>query len=223
MTWNSGEYRPKQKRADEKKSRILDAALELFASRGYHGTTAKTIAARAGVATGSFYRYFRDKKAVFMALCLRSEEALGGRIFEFGRLIRREGRSEQELLNSLIRFSVAAHHENKAFHREVLTMQIRDPDVAAWTRDRERRLLAALLEFLRPMRSSYRVQDLEAAAELIYYAIEEVSHRAVLFDSPVGEERLVGELQDMLLRYLFVTDKIHPQSVTVASNGSFKD
>ena len=82
-------------------------------------------------------------------------------------------------------------------------MQILEPAVAAWTRAREERLLSALLEFLQPMHSSYRVQDLEAAAELIYYAIEEVCHRAVLFDSSVGEERLVKALQEMLRRYLF--------------------
>ena len=203
MNWKNGEYQPKQKRADEKKRRILDAALELFSVYGFHGTTAKAIASEAGVATGSFYRYFRDKKAVFLAVCLRMEEELGGRIFEFGRQMREEYHSEQEILTSMIRFAVAGHHRNKAFHREVLAMQILDTDVAAWTRSREERLLSALSGFLQPMHSSYHVKDLEAAVELIYYAIEEVCHRAVLFDSPVGEERLVKGLQEMLLRYLF--------------------
>lgn len=203
MNWKNGEYQPKQKRADEKKRHILDTALELFSAHGFHGTTAKAIASEAGVATGSFYRYFRDKKAAFMAVCLRMEEELGGRMFEFGWQMRQEKHSEQEILASMIRFAVTGHHRNKAFHREVLAMQILDPDVAAWTRAREKRLLGALLRFLEPMRSSYRVQDLEAAVELIYYAIEEVCHRAVLFDSPVGEERLVKALQEMLTGYLF--------------------
>ena len=67
----------------------------------------------------------------------------------------------------------------------------------------KKRLLDALQSFLAPMIADYRVHDLAAATELIYYAIEEVSHRAILFDSPVGEERLVRALQDMLVRYLF--------------------
>jgi AcrR family transcriptional regulator len=203
MIWKNGEYQPTQKRADEKKRRILDAAMELFSLYGYHGTTAKAIAAKAKVATGSFYRYFKDKKAAFMAVCLHMEEELGGSIFEFGRKMRQEEHTEQEILKALISFAVKGHYRHKAFHREVLAMQILDPDVAAWTRAREDRLLRSLLEFLHPMHSSYRVQDLEAATELIYYAIEEVSHRAVLFDSSVGEDRLVNELQKMLLRYLF--------------------
>lgn len=203
MNWINGEYQPTQKRADEKKRRILDAALDLFSLHGYHGTTAKAIASEAEVATGSFYRYFRDKKAAFMAVCLRMEEEFGGSIFEFGRQMRQEEHSEQEILKAMIRVAVEGHHRNKSFHREVLAMQILDPDVAAWTRAREKRFLRSLSEFLHPMHSSYRVQDLEAATELIYYAIEEVSHRAVLFDSPVGEDRLVSALQEMLLRYLF--------------------
>jgi AcrR family transcriptional regulator len=203
MTWENREYTPKQQRADEKKGCILDAALELFSARGYHGTTAKAIAARAGVATGSFYRYFRDKKAAFMAVCLRMEAALGGQIFESGLQMRQAGHSEKEILTALVHFTITGHGKHRAFHREVLAMQIMDADVAVWSRMREERLLAALLEFLRPMQAAFRVRDLEAAAELIYYTIEEVSHRAVLFDSPVGQERLIAALQDMLLQYLF--------------------
>ena len=203
MNWKNGEYHPKQKRADEKKKRLLDAALELFASKGYHGTSAKAIAASAGVATGSFYRYFRDKKAVFLSVCLRIGEEFGGRVFDHGRRMRQEGRSEREILVSMVGYAIAAHHRNRDFHREVLAMKILDPDVAAWTEERETKLLADLQSFLEPMRRSYRVTDLEAAAELIYYTIEEVAHRSILFEAPVGEERLAKALQEMLAKYMF--------------------
>ncbi len=203
MNWTDGEYHPRQKRSEEKKSRILDAALELFASQGFHGTTAKAIAARAGVATGSFYRYFRDKKTVFLAVCARMEQRLGGSIFHYGEQLRQEGRPEREILASLVHFAVTAHHRHRDFQREVLAMQIMDPDLAAWAREREQRLLDTLLAFLSAGRANYRVEDLPAAAELVLYSIEEISHRCALFDSPIGEERLVRELQDMLNRYLF--------------------
>ncbi len=203
MTWEDGEYQPKQKRADEKKRRILDASLELFGTRGFHAATAKDIAARAGVATGTFYRCFKDKKAAFMAVCQRMEREIGDRLFEYGLQMRRDGRSEKEILNTIIGMAVLAHRRNKAFHREVIAMQITDPEIASWARQREKRLTAALLDFLWSSRSAYRARDLEAAAELVLYAIEEVSHRAVIFESSAGEERLVSELQDMLSRYLF--------------------
>jgi AcrR family transcriptional regulator len=46
---------------DDKRRRVLDAALAMFAERGYHGTAMPDVAATAGVATGTLYHYFEDK------------------------------------------------------------------------------------------------------------------------------------------------------------------
>jgi AcrR family transcriptional regulator len=47
---------------------ILDAALTVFAERGYEAARLDDVAARAGVAKGTLYLYFRDKEALFEAL-----------------------------------------------------------------------------------------------------------------------------------------------------------
>ncbi len=44
-----------------KKDHIMQAALALFAERGYHGTPVSLIAERANVGSGTIYRYFKDK------------------------------------------------------------------------------------------------------------------------------------------------------------------
>lgn len=44
--------------------RLQDAALQLFAARGYAATTVDEIAARAGVSQRTFFRHFRDKEEV---------------------------------------------------------------------------------------------------------------------------------------------------------------
>lgn len=48
-------------KADDKRARLLDAALELFETRGFDGVAVPEIAAQAGVATGTVYRYFASK------------------------------------------------------------------------------------------------------------------------------------------------------------------
>lgn len=45
----------------DKKDDILQAALILFAERGYYGTPVSLIAEKAGVGSGTIYRYFKDK------------------------------------------------------------------------------------------------------------------------------------------------------------------
>ncbi len=47
---------------------ILEAALNLFAEQGFEATTSAQIAQRAGVAVGSVYQRFPNKKALLMAV-----------------------------------------------------------------------------------------------------------------------------------------------------------
>ncbi len=48
--------------ADLTHQRLVRAALELFTTQGYHGTTTPLIAKKAGVAEGSIYRHFDGKQ-----------------------------------------------------------------------------------------------------------------------------------------------------------------
>lgn len=49
------------------RGRMLGAAMELFAERGYEQTTAGDIAERAGVTERTFFRHFSDKREVLFA------------------------------------------------------------------------------------------------------------------------------------------------------------
>lgn len=50
----------------ETKSRILKAAQQLFARQGYDGTTTRDLAQVAGVAEGTLFRHFANKKAILV-------------------------------------------------------------------------------------------------------------------------------------------------------------
>jgi TetR/AcrR family transcriptional regulator, repressor of fatR-cypB operon len=58
----------RQNGAVDKRRLLLDAALDLFESRGFDGVAVPEIAKAAGVATGTVYVYFRDKEALVNAL-----------------------------------------------------------------------------------------------------------------------------------------------------------
>ena len=51
---------------EDTRSRILRSALQLFARKGYDGTTTKDLAAAAGVAEGTLFRHFTNKKAILV-------------------------------------------------------------------------------------------------------------------------------------------------------------
>jgi TetR/AcrR family transcriptional regulator, repressor of fatR-cypB operon len=51
-------------RVGDKRRLILDAALRMFAERGYHGTSVPEVAEAAGIGVGTMYRYFDNKDAL---------------------------------------------------------------------------------------------------------------------------------------------------------------
>jgi AcrR family transcriptional regulator len=53
---------------ETRRQAILDAALAVFAERGFEAARLEDVAARAGVAKGTLYLYFRDKEALFEEL-----------------------------------------------------------------------------------------------------------------------------------------------------------
>jgi AcrR family transcriptional regulator len=56
------------KRRPQTTARLLDAALEVFAERGFHGASIEDICERAGFTRGAFYSNFRSKDELFFAL-----------------------------------------------------------------------------------------------------------------------------------------------------------
>lgn len=51
-----------------RKEELIDAAIKLFAANGYHPTKVSDIVNEAGVAQGTFYLYFKTKKAILLSI-----------------------------------------------------------------------------------------------------------------------------------------------------------
>lgn len=53
---------------NEKRTRIIDAAIRVFAERGFHQARVTDIATQAGVADGTIYLYFRNKEDLLLTI-----------------------------------------------------------------------------------------------------------------------------------------------------------
>ncbi len=67
-------------RTEATRTALIDAALELFAERGYAAVPAEEIVRAAGVTRGALYHHFQDKKDLFRAVHESLEEELVSRI-----------------------------------------------------------------------------------------------------------------------------------------------
>ena len=63
-----------KKLAENKQERITAAALEEFSEKGYFGASINSLVQRLGIAKGSIFQYFGDKKGLFLFVFNRSME-----------------------------------------------------------------------------------------------------------------------------------------------------
>ncbi len=52
----------------EKRQQIMDAALQLFSTEGYHSTSISKIASSAGISKGLIYNYFNSKESLMLSI-----------------------------------------------------------------------------------------------------------------------------------------------------------
>ena len=97
----------------EKRVRILDAALKIFASRGFYNAKVSEVAKEAGVADGTIYLYFESKDALLIALFEDRMQRIIARAND------ELARSEGTVLDK-IRQAIALH----------LSLVLDDPDLA---------------------------------------------------------------------------------------------
>lgn len=58
----------RQTKGQQTRSLVIDAALQQFATHGYHGASMRQIAEAAGIAVGGIYNHFRSKEEILIAV-----------------------------------------------------------------------------------------------------------------------------------------------------------
>ncbi|MGF1511703.1 MAG: TetR/AcrR family transcriptional regulator [Myxococcota bacterium] len=58
----------RRERREDKRRRIIDAAVQIFAAKGFFGSRVSEIADAAGVADGTIYLYFKSKDEILISL-----------------------------------------------------------------------------------------------------------------------------------------------------------
>ena len=105
---------------DERRAQLVQAAQEVFAQRGYHAATVDDITRAAGVAKGTFYLYFEEKREIYYEV-IRGFLAL---IKDIGRSIGQSGRGA----DYFSRAEHAAHELMRVFvdNREMARLAYRE-------------------------------------------------------------------------------------------------
>lgn len=127
---------PKQKRAIEKKEKIIEAGFNLICKNGYYNTNTMEIAKEAGVSTGIIYQYFKDKYDI---LILGIEKYSDNLFFPLlkNKDINFDKKNFDEFIRDMIKNYINNHKISSVAHEEIMAMVHSDKHVAEYYYKRE--------------------------------------------------------------------------------------
>lgn len=189
--------KPVQERSAKRVERMLDAAAELLAEQGYDALTTTLVAKRSGVAVGSLYQFFPDKRAIVQALTHRNLEQFLGAVGE--RFHGVSHRSWWEVVDSLLDIYLRMHREVPGFSRvhfgDAVDVQLLDSERTnnGVITDALAELVANHVEVPRDEVNLPISVAVEAADSLLKFAFR---------TDPEGDPQVVAETKALIKTYL---------------------
>ena len=144
--------------SDPTRERLLNAAAEVFAEKGYDRAGVQEIAHRAGFTTGAIYGRFRGKADLLLAAMEAQSADEFEELFAQGRTEGYEGGDETNVLATVGSHLVTADFDNgQALLLEAFVAARRDPEVASMLRKAVDGRAAELTELIESAKASGNV------------------------------------------------------------------
>ena len=167
---------PKQKRAIEKKEKIIKAGFELICKNGYYNTNTAEIAKEANVSTGIVYQYFKDKYDILIV----GLEKYGNNIF-FPMLdidsINITIDNLDILIKKMIDYYINNHKISNIAHEEIMSMVHSDKKVAEYYYKRELEITNSLKELL--IKNGFKDNNLSEKVHIMIGLIDNLCHEII--------------------------------------------
>ncbi len=180
------------------RGRVLDAAVELFAERGYDGTSVAEVIARAQVAKGGFYHHFASKEALLYEVY---GDLISRQLAAMDEILARKNdpaTTLRALIGDLVESTAASSARALVFWREL--HRLGDERTAAY-RAARRRYHDAVIKLVRQGQHGGVFSGV-ASPETVTFTIFGVINELPLWYRPQGRKRpaeIAAELADFVL------------------------
>lgn len=195
--------KPVQERGKKTKRKILDAALNLFSTDGYHNTNTVLIAKEANVSTGSFYMYYKDKKGVLLDVFSEYFISISNEFLSDNFLSSINVLPNKLKVKVLIDGVYNAHLSHTSFHQEAISLIYSDKDIYLLNKELESQITGIITLLLEEIKDDLQVKNIKVASTIIYKSIEEVIHTIIFNEPKEVHKKYLDEIEAMIVSYLF--------------------
>ena len=205
MTKKQSTRTPRQERSRETWDRIVEAGLAMFSEKGYYKTTSKDVARAAGVAIGSFYAYFPDKKELFKVILQYYQDKIKDSLTAIDINLYISTGDHRRFIRYIIDRLIESHEIYPDLHQEVEVMAHSDAEIRDILKKSKSESIDITRNILAQWKEKTAITDINAAAVVIEKSIEGVVHCIMFSDIDVDRERVIDELTEMIQGYIFKT------------------
>jgi AcrR family transcriptional regulator len=196
------------KPTEQRRAEILQAAMELFSSKGFNETTMEEVATAAGVAKGTVYLYFQSKEHLLLALKREFMQGLTDAVtgivaeaieqLEAGKEI-----DYRDIIDDIFQ-TIVDYHTQRRDAVEIVVRQSPSPDLVREAIELEREYLALITTAFRAGMDYGLVhtEDPEMTALLVNAAIRDNIAACLCYSEPNDLDRLVTAAKQMLYKAL---------------------
>ena len=214
------------KPTEQRRAEILEAALRLFSSKGFHDTTMEEVANAAGVAKGTIYLYFQSKEHLLLALKRDFMQGLTDAVANIvadaiEQLEGGKGTDYRDIIDDIFH-AVVDYHTSRRDAVEVVVRQSPSPDLVNEALELERDYLGLITSAFRTGMEYGLVhtEDPEMTAHLITAAIRDNIATCLCYGEPADLDRLVEASKQMLYKALAPEIELPPRRPRLVRNTS---
>jgi AcrR family transcriptional regulator len=190
-----------ERRPEDRRVEILDAAVKVFVDKGFTETTVADIATAAGVAKGTFYLYFESKEHLLGALKERLVDEMTARVIAY------HGRLGQDDWWGLIDGMLEELIDYTFDQRDLVFIFVREPFGAKTLeifQTSEKRMNEMFADGIRRGVEAgvFDVDDPEATAVLLHHALDGALLEALVYSPELDKERIKASSKQLVRKVL---------------------
>ena len=188
---------PIQKRALLKREALIDAAIKEFSYTGFEVATAKSIAAQAGVATGTFYQYFDNKNEILRVIASQRIDELQERLNWVALQEVDELQTIEQVFKQNLEFTYDFHSSSPELHQVLEQRRDLDDQLNVIMNKGD----AALYERTLQLVKSFNVDSPKVVAQNLFAMGEGIVHRHVFHETECDTDEVLSIGAQMLARF----------------------
>jgi len=198
-------HTPQEERKAETKKKLVDSAMTLFSEKGYYQTNSKEIAENAGLAVGSFYRHFADKRDILkFILSSYIHDAFSD---EKTSEVHIDQSNRKDAFRKLLRRGFELHRFTPGFYQQVTLLSATDEEIGSVFQEYKNAMLARIKELIMASEPSLTQESCDITCTILYAAIEGTIHAVKFSPTELDETPYIDQLSDLFDAYLtFVRD-----------------